>query len=104
MTLEFFLGYHDFVYFVIKIQPYFSIIFPGVFRTISGNPESVLDIIPADYVVNSSLAMGWYLGTHTVSEPEVIHTTSGLSLFNHILTIFPKLNNIFFQKQDRSTH
>lgn len=42
-----------------------------------GNPDSVLDIIPCDYVINSSLVMGWYVGTREIIEPEVIHCTSG---------------------------
>lgn len=49
----------------------------GIFRSMIGNPESTLDIIPCDYVVNSSLVMGWYVGTHVTHEPEVIHCTSG---------------------------
>uniref|UniRef100_A0A1B0CS60 Fatty acyl-CoA reductase n=1 Tax=Lutzomyia longipalpis TaxID=7200 RepID=A0A1B0CS60_LUTLO len=48
----------------------------GVFRTMTGNPSSVIAIIPCDYVINSSLAMAWYVGTRSIYQPEVIHCTS----------------------------
>lgn len=49
----------------------------GLFRTMSGNPAAILDIIPCDYVSNSTLALSWYVGTHKPEQPEVIHCTSG---------------------------
>lgn len=49
----------------------------GIFRTISGNPQSIIDVIPCDYVINSSMILGWYLGTRKIETPEVIHCTSG---------------------------
>lgn len=51
----------------------------GIFRTISGNPESIIDVIPCDYVINSSITIGWYVGTRPLVVPEVIHCTSGES-------------------------
>lgn len=48
----------------------------GVFRTMTGNPSSIIAIIPCDYVINSTLAMAWYVGTRNVAQPEVIHCTS----------------------------
>ncbi|XP_059611063.1 putative fatty acyl-CoA reductase CG8303 [Phlebotomus argentipes] len=48
----------------------------GVFRTMTGNPSSVIAIIPCDYVINSTLAMAWYVGTRKIAQPEVIHCTS----------------------------
>ncbi|CAD7088168.1 unnamed protein product [Hermetia illucens] len=49
----------------------------GVFRTMNGNASSAIDVIPCDYVINSSLVMGWYVGTRKLATPEVIHCTSG---------------------------
>ena len=49
----------------------------GIFRTISGNPEAKLDVIPCDYVINATITMGWYVGTRKLETPEVIHCTSG---------------------------
>ncbi|KAH8298474.1 hypothetical protein KR044_005155 [Drosophila immigrans] len=49
----------------------------GIFRTMCGRANAVIDIIPCDYVINSSLVMGWYVGTHHVDKPEIIHCTSG---------------------------
>ncbi|XP_037950867.1 putative fatty acyl-CoA reductase CG8303 [Teleopsis dalmanni] len=49
----------------------------GIFRTMCGRATSVIDIIPCDYVINSSLVMGWYVGTRHLNQPEVIHCTSG---------------------------
>lgn len=44
----------------------------------AGRGNSVLDLIPCDYVINSALVMGWYVGQKkTLLEPEVIHCTSG---------------------------
>lgn len=49
----------------------------GIFRTMSGSASAIIDIIPCDYVINSSLVMGWYVGTRNIEEPEIIHCTSG---------------------------
>ncbi|KAH8275336.1 hypothetical protein KR026_005314 [Drosophila bipectinata] len=49
----------------------------GIFRTMCGSANAVIDIIPCDYVINSSLVMGWYVGTRQVEQPEIIHCTSG---------------------------
>lgn len=49
----------------------------GVFRTMGGLPRSKIDLIPCDYVVNSTLVLSWYVGTRTIETPEVIHCTSG---------------------------
>ena len=49
----------------------------GVFRTMSGIASAPVDIIPCDYVINSSLVMGWYVGTRQLEKPEVVHCTSG---------------------------
>uniref|UniRef100_A0A1I8MDW3 Fatty acyl-CoA reductase n=2 Tax=Musca domestica TaxID=7370 RepID=A0A1I8MDW3_MUSDO len=49
----------------------------GIFRTMKGRASAVIDIIPCDYVINSSLVMGWYVGTRKIEKPEVIHCTSG---------------------------
>ncbi|XP_017466458.1 PREDICTED: putative fatty acyl-CoA reductase CG8303 [Rhagoletis zephyria] len=49
----------------------------GLFRTMCGRAASVIDIIPCDFVISSSLVMGWYVGTHPIEQPEVIHCTSG---------------------------
>lgn len=56
---------------------FFAGYYKGLFRTIYGNAQSTIDVIPCDYVINSSLAMGWYVGTRKVEIPEVIHCTSG---------------------------
>lgn len=50
----------------------------GVFRTMAGRGDSVLDLIPCDYVINASLVMGWYVGQRKSEEPEVIHVSSPL--------------------------
>lgn len=49
----------------------------GLFRTMGGDPDSVMDLIPCDYVVNAALALSWYVGTRPIETPEVIHCTSG---------------------------
>ncbi|XP_037042882.1 putative fatty acyl-CoA reductase CG8303 [Bradysia coprophila] len=49
----------------------------GIFRTISGNGESSIDIIPCDYVINAAITMGWYVGTRKTETIEVIHSTCG---------------------------
>lgn len=49
----------------------------GLFRTMGGDPDSVMDLIPCDYVVNSTIALSWYVGTRPMQTPEVIHCTSG---------------------------
>lgn len=51
----------------------------GLFRTMSGNPCSLIDVIPCDYVINSTITMGWFVGTRQLDTPEVIHCTSGES-------------------------
>lgn len=53
------------------------ILFTGLFRTISGNGESLIDIIPCDYVINAAITMGWYVGSRKLDSIEVIHSTSG---------------------------
>lgn len=55
----------------------YSFFISGLFRTIYGNPQSTIDVIPCDYVINSSLAIAWYVGTRDLDQPEVIHCTSG---------------------------
>lgn len=37
----------------------------------------IIDIIPCDYVVNSTIVLSWYVGTRPMKEVEVIHCTSG---------------------------
>lgn len=49
----------------------------GIFRTMCGVARSQIDIIPVDYVINSTLVMAWYAGTRKLEKPEVIHSTSG---------------------------
>lgn len=49
----------------------------GIFRTMCGNATSVIDIIPCDFVINSLIVMGWFVGTRKIYSPEVIHCTSG---------------------------
>ena len=49
----------------------------GLFRTMGGDADSVMDLIPCDYVVNSIIALSWYVGTRPIETPEVIHSTSG---------------------------
>ncbi|KAJ6649354.1 putative fatty acyl-CoA reductase [Pseudolycoriella hygida] len=49
----------------------------GLFRTICGNPDALIDIIPCDYVINAAITMGWYVGTRKLDSIEVIHSTSG---------------------------
>lgn len=49
----------------------------GLFRTIYGNSQSKIDIVPVDYVINASIALGWYVGTRKLDLPEIIHSTSG---------------------------
>lgn len=49
----------------------------GLFRTMGGDPDSVMDLIPCDYVVNSTIALSWFVGTRPIETPEVIHCTSG---------------------------
>lgn len=49
----------------------------GLFRTMGGDSESVMDLIPCDYVVNAALVLSWYVGTRPITTPEVIHCTSG---------------------------
>lgn len=49
----------------------------GMFRTMGGNADSIMDLIPCDYVVNATIALSWYVGTRPIETPEVIHCTSG---------------------------
>uniref|UniRef100_A0A1B0G7W5 Fatty acyl-CoA reductase n=1 Tax=Glossina morsitans morsitans TaxID=37546 RepID=A0A1B0G7W5_GLOMM len=49
----------------------------GVFRTMRGSETAILDVIPCDYVINSSLVMAWYVATRHIEQPEVIHCTAG---------------------------
>ena len=49
----------------------------GLFRTMCGNSNYVMDLIPCDYVVNAIVVLSHYVGTHPIAEPEVIHCTSG---------------------------
>lgn len=49
----------------------------GLFRTIYGNSQSKIDLIPVDYTINASMVLGWYVGTRKLELPEVIHSTSG---------------------------
>ncbi|KAH8421055.1 hypothetical protein KR222_006573 [Zaprionus bogoriensis] len=49
----------------------------GIFRTMCGKANAIIDIIPCDYVINSSLVMAWYAGTRHLEKPEIIHCTSG---------------------------
>jgi alcohol-forming fatty acyl-CoA reductase len=49
----------------------------GLFRTMGGNADSIMDLIPCDYAVNSTIALSYYVGTRTIETPEVIHCTSG---------------------------
>jgi alcohol-forming fatty acyl-CoA reductase len=49
----------------------------GLFRTMGGDANSVMDLIPCDYVANAALALSWYVGTRPIEQPEVIHCTSG---------------------------
>lgn len=42
-----------------------------------GKANAIIDIIPCDYVINSSLVMGWYVATRHLEKPEIIHCTSG---------------------------
>lgn len=49
----------------------------GLFRTMYGNSQSKIDLIPVDYVINASIVLGWYVGTRKLDLPEVIHSTSG---------------------------
>jgi fatty acyl-CoA reductase len=37
----------------------------------------IIDIIPCDYVVNSTIVLSWYVATRPLKEVEVIHCTSG---------------------------
>lgn len=56
---------------------FFSFHLLGLFRTMYGNSQSVIDIIPCDYVINSTIVMSWYVGTRQIDIPEVVHCTSG---------------------------
>lgn len=49
----------------------------GYLLTIRGDPNSVMDLIPCDYVVNATIALSWYVATHKIVTPEVIHCTGG---------------------------
>lgn len=49
----------------------------GLFRTMYGDSQSVIDIIPCDYVTNSTIVMAWYVATHKPDVPELVHCTSG---------------------------
>lgn len=49
----------------------------GMFRTMGGNADSIMDLIPCDYVANATIALSWYVGTRSIETPEVIHCTSG---------------------------
>lgn len=57
---------------------YFAGYMKGLFRSMSGDKNKDLDVIPCDYVSNSALIMGWYVGTRKLDRPEVIHCTSGM--------------------------
>lgn len=57
---------------------YFAGYMKGLFRSMSGDVDKALDVIPCDYVSNSALIMGWYVGTRKLDRPEVIHCTSGM--------------------------
>lgn len=49
----------------------------GLFRTMGGDADSVMDLIPCDYVVNAGIVLSWYVATYRIETPEVIHCTSG---------------------------
>lgn len=49
----------------------------GLFRTMCGNKTSIMDLVPLDFVTNSTVVLSWYAATHKIEEPEVIHCTSG---------------------------
>ncbi|KAL9922102.1 putative fatty acyl-CoA reductase CG8303 isoform 1-T3 [Glossina fuscipes fuscipes] len=49
----------------------------GVFRAMRGSQTAIIDVIPCDYVINSSLVMAWYVATRHIEQPEVIHCTAG---------------------------
>lgn len=49
----------------------------GLFRTMGGDADSVMDLIPCDYVVNAGIVLSWYCATRPIATPEVIHCTSG---------------------------
>ncbi|XP_031630613.1 putative fatty acyl-CoA reductase CG8303 [Contarinia nasturtii] len=56
---------------------FFAGYYKGLFRTIYGNSQSKIDLIPVDYTINASLVLGWYVGTRKLELPEVVHSTSG---------------------------
>lgn len=49
----------------------------GLFRTMCGDTSSIMDLVPLDYVTNSTVVLAWYVASHDIKEPEVIHCTSG---------------------------
>lgn len=80
----------------------------GLFRTIYGNSQSKIDLIPVDYVINASLVLSWYVATRKLKVPEVIHSTSGdvnpLSLqeftdyINEKVSVNPSLKMVWMPK------
>ncbi|XP_060269230.1 fatty acyl-CoA reductase 2 isoform X2 [Ovis aries] len=49
----------------------------GFLRSIRATPMAVADLIPADTVVNLTLAVGWYTAVHRPKSTLVYHCTSG---------------------------
>lgn len=86
----------------------FFLIISGLFRTIYGNSQSKIDLIPVDYTINASIALGWYVGTRKLELPEVIHSTSGdvnplsleefTDLINEKVSVNPSLKMVWIPK------
>ena len=49
----------------------------GLFRTMRGDASSIMDLVPLDFVTNSTLVLSWYVTTRDIEVPEVIHCSSG---------------------------
>ncbi|XP_043296759.1 fatty acyl-CoA reductase 2 isoform X3 [Cervus elaphus] len=49
----------------------------GFLRSVRATPMAVADLIPADTVVNLTLAVGWYTAVHRPKSTLVYHCTSG---------------------------
>lgn len=65
----------------------------------------MIDVIPCDYVINQSIALGWFVGTRKLELPEVVHSTSGdqnpislktfIDILNEKVSVNPSLKMVW---------
>ncbi|XP_063110555.1 fatty acyl-CoA reductase 2 isoform X3 [Cavia porcellus] len=70
----------------------------GFLRSIKATPLAIADLIPADTVINLTLAAGWYTAVHRPKSTLIYHCTSGnlnpcnwLKMGLHVLETFEKV-------------